>query len=129
MPLSPRNWQYIDPQLAFQAVNEASSYRRAAIILAEEYGMVSEYTGKMPSAMGVWQAAMRYIREDIERARQEIIEYGGEWAEDKEFYKHWLAEKSKSGIPKDSDYVEFIRENHLEEYVPEEYLYLFETAE
>lgn len=128
MPLSPRNWQYIDEELAFQAVNLMSSYRRAADYLAANYGMVSEHTGKPPSPMGVWQAAMRYIRNDIEKARREIVEYGGDWAEDREYYKHWLAEKSKSGIPKDGDYVDFIRENGLEEYVPEKYWYLFETA-
>lgn len=125
MPINrDTSWAYLDRKMCFDAWNSSSSVSRAAKKL-EKDGVRNPATGRPPTRMGVWVAAMRYMTENPEEARYAIINAGGDWAHDQCAYYKWLVARAASAMT-DGTWRKWIWEAKLSEYVPDELQHLLQ---
>ena len=106
-----KQWNYLDERECFVLWNDLSSLGKAQKELVRR-GVKNPKTGKYPTNMSIRVAALRWTIKNPEQARIEITESdGGEWAENKNQYYHWLTNEVAYKILSEKRYAEWAEEN------------------
>jgi hypothetical protein len=80
----------LDPKQCFDLWIETGSVYKARLVLKSKYGIVNPETGKLITAMGLWDAAWRYVLENMVEARKSVEQTwraNGQLLSDAEWYK------------------------------------------
>ena len=83
------NKKILEPKLCFDLWIETGSTYKTCRVLRDRYGVINPATGKMVTAMGVWDAAWRYILENMVEGRKGVSDVwraNGEILEDRDWY-------------------------------------------
>lgn len=81
---------YLDAKLCFDLWIETGSVYKTRLVLRDKYKIFNPKNGKMPSQMGVWSSAARYMLQSPEDARKQVEQVwraNGEILSDEEWNK------------------------------------------
>lgn len=109
----------LDPKLCFELWIETGSVYKARLVLKSKYGVVNPESGKLITAMGLWDAAWRHVLDNMVEARKSVESAwraNGEILSDVEWYN--LVAKRAAYLYSPSRLEKFLnRHEYLRPYV------------